>query len=305
MYFIYGTENFLIENEIKKIIKKIGSEPIFFDETNHKDDYISEINIIPMFEDGKLIVLKDINELTKKDGTDDLLQAIKDNKNYVQFIFILNQDKPNPSNPLVKWLMDNAITSKFEELNKKDIFEVVKGLVEDSGATITNKANIMLSAKLPNNLRIINNEISKLLLETKNINEDVVQKSISKYLNDDFFALSNSLINKDAQEIWSSYKEKEDNGEEVTSIISSISSTLLLASKINDFKNKGLSLKEISDILKIHIFRVKRSNELLSNSQSGSINNLLVQLSNLDTNIKMGLIDPKIGLEAFLLNYIK
>ncbi len=305
MYFIYGEESFLVNNEEKRIIAKFGITPVVFDETSELYEILLELITIPMFDDVKVMVLRDIPAFSKESEAKKLVELLKKLDKTTKVIFVNNTGKPKATNTLIKFLMSNATTNKFDKLKQARVYETIKLIIESKGGTITNKAAIAFADKIPNDLRVINNEIDKLLLESKDISIENIQKSISTYVSDDYFALANAIIEKDAYSIATAYKDRLFAGDDPLLLIGQIASTLLLANKVNNYKQTGMTTREISDVTRIHIFRIKKANELLMKTNPTVLKNLINKLAKLDIDIKTGVIDSKVGLDKFLLNFMK
>ncbi|CAM9141752.1 DNA polymerase III subunit delta [Mycoplasma todarodis] len=305
MYFIYGEESFLINNEEKRIIAKFGIEPVIFDETSALSEILMELTTIPMFEDVKVVVMRDIPAFSKEAEAKKLVEMLKNVDKTTKVIFVSNNAKPKATNTLIKYLMSNATTNKFDRLKNARVYETIRLIVESKGGTITNKAAIAFANKVPNDLRIINNEIDKLLLGSKDVTIEVIDKSISTYVSEDYFALANAIIEKDAYAIASAYKDRLFAGDDPLLLIGQIASTLLLANKVNNYKQTGMTTREISDVTRIHIFRIKKANELLMKTNPVVLKELINDLAKLDIDIKTGVIDSKVGLDKFILNFMK
>ena len=303
MKFIYGTESYLIEKELQKDTKKDGVEPIFFSNNENIEDIILDLSTASMFFDNKLIIIKNHPVLESKEQNEELISVIEQGVNNV--IFVLENDKPNTKLPLINFLMEKATVVECKAFNTRNIISFIKETVTQKGGSIENIAAIELANRLPEDLGIIVNEIEKLLMESDSITIAMIQKSIGEYLKDDYFALSNEIVSLNRHGIISAYQKRKNAGEEPTVIIAQISSTLTLALNVSMYKRQGMALSDIADKLKIHIFRIKKSNELLNNLKNISIEELIKQLAELDKNIKTGFVDGTQGLENFLINLIK
>ncbi|MCP4337229.1 MAG: DNA polymerase III subunit delta [Mycoplasma sp.] len=305
MYFIYGTEDYLISNEEKRIVNKIGQKPIIFDELSSINEILQEIMTVNLFANKKLIIIRNGDLFSNDEDSKKVVKLLEKGLDGITLVFILNEEKPKVKNPLISYLMSNSNTKQIQNIKSKDIIKIIQNMFEDKNVKITTKALILLSKKLPNNLMIINNEINKLILRNKEIDIKDIEESISDYTSDDFFAFTNAILNKDKEAIFSSYNERIIEGDDPQLLIGQISSILLLINKLIKYLEENLSLKEISEKTKIHIFRLKKANELLQKIPEKDIKQLIKKLSDLDVDIKKGNIDSKIGLEKFLLDFIK
>ena len=87
-YLLYGTENFLIDKEIKNIINKHGIEDINISKYDLEYNFIKEIledaNTISLFSNNKLIIVDNafiFSRTTRKAENIDLLEEYLGNKN--------------------------------------------------------------------------------------------------------------------------------------------------------------------------------------------------------------------------------
>lgn len=58
MKIFYGEEDFLIEQEIRKIIKQSAVEPSFFSEDDNLDFILLDISTVSLFFEKKVIIIK-------------------------------------------------------------------------------------------------------------------------------------------------------------------------------------------------------------------------------------------------------
>ncbi len=305
MRFLYGKEWFLIDQEVKKLVGELKKEVILYSDGEPLDDILLDASTASMFSEGKILVVKNHPALTKKDkSTENFIEAVKNNKDVV-IIFTLETDKLDRQNTLVKYLLTFGNAKEFKLLDKSNIVYTIKQLVKEKGGQIDNLAAIKLSNKLPNDLRIIVTEVEKLLLEDEYITSKMIDTSIGEYIKDDYFALSNALTSRDAHGIISAYNAKKLAGEDVTKMISQISSSLSLALKVYAYRKQGLTNSAIADKTNIHIYRIKKAGEILSSTNTFNIKELITSLAHLEGNIKTGKVDPNNGIEVFLLKLIK
>ena len=304
MKFIYGQEGFLINQEVNRVIRKYGIEPIIYSNNEPLEDILLDASTASMFSNKKLLIIKNHSSFNKNDGVQEFIEGIRGN-NETKMIFVYETEKLNNKSELTKFLLDVAETKEFKQLQTKDVVSTIKKIVETKGGKIDNNAIISLASKLPEDLRIIVSEIEKLLLENNHITLKMVKVSIGEYLKDDYFALSNALTSKDSYGIISAYNRKKISGEETTMIISQIASVLILSLQVYAYKKQSLTNQDISNKMKVHIFRIKKANSLLSFSDSLSIKELIKSLAKLDEEIKTGKIDPSQGIEIYLLKLIK
>ena len=305
MKFLYGEEGFLIDQELNRLLKQSERDVILYSSNESIEDILIDASTNSMFSDNKkLLVIKNHDMFNDDSFIDEFIDNISANDS-TDFIFILETGKINKSKKLIKFLLSKADVSEFKSITSKDTMQTIRDIIETRGATIENKALISLSTKLPTDLRIIFNEVEKLLHESKNITYEMVETSIDKYFKDDFFALSNAITSGDTHGIVSSYRNQRLNGSGQSVIIAQISSILSLSLLVGSYIGKGYSNDDISNELNIHAFRVKKARELINGTDIENIKSLIKTLADLDKDIKTGQIDPHHGLEVYLLKLIQ
>lgn len=308
MYFIYGDELFLIDKQIKKILKQNdGVKPIFFNAESSVYDVINEINTFSIFEDKKIIILKDFSLLTKSNTAYDqeIINSVKNKNDNCILIFTFSEQKPKTPSTLFKFLLDETKVIEVKKYTNVELSSIIQEIVKSKGGTISNINAILLSIKIPNDLNLIVREIDKLLLENKEITKEMIKTSISKYNLNNMFEFINSLQEGDASGLFRSYKDRIDNGDSIVNLISQLANALILCSNIYSYKASNIRIEEISQEMNIHIFRIKKSNELLNTIGIKRIKKIIQMLSDLDTDIKSGKINEIIGFEKLLLEIIR
>ena len=308
MYFIYGEELFLIDKQIKKILKKNNdAKSIFYDANSTIYEAINEINTFSIFDDKKVIIFKDFYLLSKSTATHDqeMINSIKNKNENIILIFSFSEVKPKSPTPLFKYLLKETQAIEVKKYTQLQLAGVIREIITSKGGSIANIDSILLSTKLPNDLNIIIREIDKLLLEDKQITKEMIYTSISKYNSNNIFEFINSFQDNDVVGLFRSYKERIENGEVIINLISQLSNALILCSTIQSYKSLRKRVEEISEEMKIHIFRVKKADELLRNLGFKRIKILIEMLSELDYKIKSGEINEVIGFEKLLLEIIR
>ncbi|MGL5522294.1 MAG: DNA polymerase III subunit delta [Metamycoplasmataceae bacterium] len=305
MYFIYGDEPLYIEKKINDIILKnnINNSINFYDDSSFSDIIDSIVNT-SLFNDKELIILNDIN--FNKSQQEQITSFLKKEVNNI-VLFVLNckEKDLDKTNILNSFLLKNAHSFSFNKVDEKDLPNKIIELVEEKGGKINKLSAIYLASKLPNEMLIISSEIEKLLVNDSEINEESIDSLVTKYQTKNVFGFLNALNNKDSLQVFKEYQEKINHGEEVISLISSISTILIICSEIDVLKKQKKSLQEIAEIMGIHSFRIENGNKLLIKMGIKKINELILSLAELDIDIKTGVIEEKIGFEKILLDFIR
>ena len=123
-----------------------------------------------------------------------------------------------------------------------------------------------------------------------------------KNIDMDIFKLIDNILLSNKKQALECLEEMIKYGEEPIAIIIMLANQIRIMYQSKLLIKKGYSEHEISDILEIHEFRVKKALEKSRNYTDKKILSKLEELADLDYNIKSGNIDKDIGLELFILN---
>ncbi|MBZ4195315.1 DNA polymerase III subunit delta [Mycoplasma sp. 1331] len=322
MIFIYGDEEFLIENEIEKIKNKNGDKnfEIFrFSDGASIDEFTHTISSSDIFNRARLFLVYDfpffeLKKLSKEDEfySYEIIKALKiqSNDTYVFINKEISDKNKISANSFTKFIFeDKGHSTKMIEaksISKKDIFVIIKSLASKYKVNMDDNAINALIDKTPNDLLIIEQEIKKLSMQGKIIDSEIIFESVSEYYNnEDQFGFVNSLESNDLALIWTKYNEKMIEGAEISLLIGQISQVFILAHQIYAYKITNEGLDKLAKELNINNYRIKKISSFLNKIGIIKIKKMIKSLSSLDQEIKNGKVNDKIGFERFLIKYFK
>lgn len=312
MYLLYGLEKYLIDERIKKIIQENNIENIDINRYNLENSTIDEIiedaSIISMFQDKKMIVVDNAyiftsstNKKLPEQNIDLLTKYLNSNNLNTILIFVVLKDKIDTRKKITT-LFKNV--GKIEEYNlTNDISKIVINLFKPY--QINNKNVNLLINRVGNNLSLLSSEIEKIKIYKENdlnIEENDIINLTHKNIDMDIFKLIDNILLSNKKQALECLEEMIKYGEEPIAIIIMLANQIRIMYQSKLLIKKGYSEHEISDILEIHEFRVKKALEKSRNYTDKKILSKLEELADLDYNIKSGNIDKDIGLELFILN---
>ena len=311
IYLLYGTNYFLIKREIEKIKLENNIESIDVNNYNLEntilDNILDDALTLSLFSQKKMIIVDNSYIFTpsvRKKGLDhniDLLNKYIENPNPdTILIFVINEEKIDDRNKIVKLIKINGNVIEFNEVKNIDAF--IKNELNDykmDAITINSFVN-----RVGDNLAIITSEIEKLKLyknDDKIITKDDVFDVCSEQIDVDMNELTNSIVSKNISKSLKIYNELIKQGEEPLQIIIRLANQFRIIYQSKELTKKGYSNKDIADILGIHPYRVKKALEISYKFPSKELLSILKKLSRIDEGIKMGNMDKNIALEQFIL----
>ena len=308
-YLLYGTEDFLIEKEIQKIIKAEKIEDINISkydlDINTIKEIIDDASTISLFSEKKLIIVDNafvFSRTTKKIDNIDLLENYLSNKNPdVVIIFIDRLEKIDSIKKIYKSIKNNGTVKELNSL--KNISSLVKDMFDDY--KISNSDIELIIKRVGNNLELLYQEIEKLKLykiDNKTINSNDINDIVTENINIDIFKFVDDIINKNKSEALKTYKELLKINEEPIKIIALISSKFRLMYQASTLAKKGYTEDSIATMLGVHKYPVHLAIVAGYKYNPDILLSYLYQLATLDEGIKMGEKDKDLALELFILN---
>ncbi len=308
IYLIYGAEQFLIDEQLKKITANDNELNInnYDLDINSIEEIIDDAETLSLFASSKVIIVKNSNIFTSKKNiishNTELLENYLNNPNpSTKLIFIVETDKLDSRKKINKIIKKcgNIIECQPPTNLNKFVIDLLGDYNIDTNLTK------LLIERVGNNLSILNQEIIKLKLykqEDKNITKKDILNVTSKNIQPDLFLFIETLINKDIDKALSLYKELLIFNEEPIKIILMLANQFRIMYQSITLTQKGYTQKNIAELLDIHPYRVKLAIEKGWQYHPDDLLIYLEKLADLDYQIKSGKIDKEIGLELFILN---
>ncbi|VEU74856.1 DNA polymerase III, delta subunit [Mycoplasmopsis citelli] len=309
MLLIYGEENYFIDKKIEQIKSKYKDENIVVLSNKYElNDIFNNLETNSLFSDPKLIIVENFPLfLLKNLNNEEILVEnqilnLINNEQINELIFIFKKDKL-PQSKLLEAFIENKKVIVCNKISKKDLPKELTKYIKTKGGTILLTDLLYLIEKLPDNLTLIIQEINKLMLETKIITKDVIDKSVGQYILDDPYSFSNSIESKDFSKIWKNYQQKKYEGNDSNYLVSQISNIFILAHRVLHLEKLQWDTQKISDFLKVHEFRIKKAKWILNKYTEKEIKNIIIELEKLDGIFKSSQADAQIIFENFLIKY--
>ncbi|MBU4689792.1 DNA polymerase III subunit delta [Mycoplasma zalophidermidis] len=317
MYLIYGQEKYFVNEYIQQIIKANNNFELvnfYYADENKTVELTNLIGLNSLFQESRIIVVYDCpyfeNKISKEEAilAEELAKIIEKNtQDTVVFVNtnIVKQEKI-ANNIFTKYLMKfNPKLLFANTLTGSDLTKKINQIVHDLGGQIDNISINALLRKVPNDLYLINLELIKLVNLNKIITVDMIEKTIGETFNEDVFGFSNSFESNNFNLIWIKYKEKINEGVDISLLIAQASQLFILANEIYCYSLAKKNLSDLADDFKLNFYRVKKVYSLLTILGIKRIQSMIKHLAKLDREIKSGQTDPEIGFERFLINYFR
>lgn len=304
-YLLYGTDEYLIKKNIKKITEKIETYNINeYDlmESNLKN-ILDDAFTISLFSNNRITIINNsyiFTSATNKPKQDTkILEKYLTEKSENIIIFICNEEKLDSRKKIVSLIEKQG---KLINCNKTNIQKEVLDMFGNYKINM-NDINFLID-RVGDNLYILEQEINKLKIY-KDRNYDITKEDIInvtvKSIDIDIFHLIENIINKNKEKALESYYEMIKRGEEPIKIIVMLANQYRLIYQVKVLKNKRMSIYDMINILGKKKYPIELALAKSNNFTLEELINNLSKLADLDYNIKSGKVDKKLGLEMFIL----
>ena len=304
IYLFYGTKDYEINEEIKKITKNQNEININKYDLNNVTfkNVIEDLETPSMFEGKKTIIADNANmftTLTSKDS-EDIEKYLNHINQDANLILIVHSEKLDTRKNITKLIKKVVIVKELNENVKRT--NIVKQKLKDYN--IEDKTIDLFLNRVGTNPLIIQNEIDKIKIyknKDKNITDEDILNLTVKTVEIDIFKLIDYIVKKDKEKAIELYYEMLKMNEEPIKIIVILANQFRIMYQSKELFKKGYSEKDIAETLKIHPYRVKLA---LQNGRNYTAKTLLKYLNNLadiDIGIKTGKLNKDLALELFIL----
>lgn len=319
IYLVYGEQFPLVNKRVHKLIKSILNEEIDefnFVRINAKETTVQDIayeaSLLP-FSNRKVIRVDNAYFLSTskekvsidKDQLYEELEKYMENSNQlVDLIFVLESKLINKKSSLYK-LIEKKGKIIFEEgLSIDTLAQTGRIYFSKKGVNISQEALDLMIKRTGDNISLFIQEAEKLVLYSKEIELDDIEKLVPVPLEQNAFNLCEFLVTNQINKAIKTYRDLLVLKEEPVRLIALLASQFRLYSQISYlYSFEKNNQDDIATQLKIHPYRVKLMCRNLLKISYFQILNVIDALYQLDLDIKSMKIDPYIGFELFLINF--
>ena len=173
-------------------------------------------------------------------------------------------------------------------------------LIDRTNINIDYKAKEILYQRCANDVCKLEREIAKLAIYNDKIDVEIIDKMVSRPLEDDVFELSNALLNKDRKRIMKLYSDLKLLKVEPINLIALLANQFRLIMQVLILRKENKKEADIATMLNVHPYRVKMAIKHGNNYSLKDVKQILVELATLDAKIKTGEADRYVDFELFL-----
>ena len=307
IYFIYGQDSYRAKEKLQEMIDKYKSlhkSGLSLVQINAKEksfkDLFDNFKIVSMFNEKKLIILKDVF-LNQKFG-EDFLKEIKIFKDSKDIIVVFEKDEVDQRTKLFKTLIKDAKCQEFSFLDSRGLKIWFREKSEKYKLKIDPIAEATLLSYVGNDLWQLENEIKKLanFKPGKLIKKEDIILQVRPKTENNIFKTINSISEKDKKQALYFLHKHLDNGDNSLYLLSMIAYQFRNLLIIKEMIDKGLPYATIQKKSGLAPFVVSKTYYLCSQFTFLELKKIYQKIFQVDLNIKTGRIDAETALDLLI-----
>jgi DNA polymerase III subunit delta len=317
VYLLFGTEAFLI-NETKQLLlsQLLNEEELDFNYASYDleetsiETALEDAETLPFLGEKKVIILHNPTFLTAEKTKGKVEHNLARLESYLNepapftvIVFAAQYEKLDDRKKVTKELKRKAITIEAKKLSEQELKGWVRERAKLNGIEIEAAAVERMLVLAGTNLFLLTSEVDKLALyasDERKINVDIVEKLVSKSLEQNIFTLIEKVVQRKLDEALRIYYDLLKQNEEPIKILSLLAGQFRLIYQVKELARKGYGQQQIATYLKVHPFRVKLAAGQAGKFTDEELAGLMKRLAEADYEMKTGGMDKSLLVEMIL-----
>lgn len=312
IYLFLGEEKYIISSKINRVISEAKTDE--FNTTSYDCEEVNVSNAIqdaltpPFMSKSKVVVIKrPLFLTTEKCSINHDLKIfenyLKDSMDSTCLIIDASLLKLNEKSEIVKLLRKKATVNETKSIGDIEFNGWLKRQCDLEGVEIRDDAIKLFANLVGRDLINAKTEVDKLINyvgKGATITANDVKLVCTREIQNDIFALSNSILEGDKQKTINIYLDLITLDNDVNRLINLVSKSIRESLLVNAMLQEGAKQSDVATRMKTS---PNRAYYLVKNARGISVSkakDYLVQLADLDYKIKSGQCDAKTGFEFFL-----
>ena len=310
-YLIVSETIYYIEEKLNELKKDIDNIVTFNLDNNTMDEVLEEASYFSMFNDTKLIIVKnakffgssrssDTNKV-KEDATK-LLKYLENENPSTKIVFIHN-GKADSKKKIYSILNNIGNVFNFPNLTKTEMKNELYKMAKNKNYQIDDQCLWCIINNTLGNFDLAINELEKIMIYYGNptvIKYTDVINLVALNIEDNNFKLVDSIVERDLETALKLLNDMKVLNIEPNIILSLIYREFKLMLSLILYEKNNCNYKEILSNLGLADWQYKKIKNNLRNYNEREIKEEILKISNLDYKLKSGLLNK----DVMLINYI-
>jgi DNA polymerase-3 subunit delta len=321
-YVLHGEDEFTRSETLVDFKRRLGrADTVGLNTTvlNGKRLTLAELHhacdAIPFLADKRLVIVDGLlSRLTPRKGqalSDARQRLLDDLADYLPHLppttrLVLVENRALPSNhPILKLAKQEqrGYVKRFERPDAKALPAWIKRRVQKHGGDIEPRAAHRLAAVVGANLRLLDQEILKLVTYSRGesaITEADVELLVPYSQDAVIFDLVDALGHRDGSTAANTLHRLIDEGEHPLGLLGMIIRQFRLLIQVKALKARGASSRDVAKTLGIHPFPARKLHNQATHFTSMQLEKVYRYLSETDLSIKTGKLDAEVALDLLV-----
>jgi DNA polymerase-3 subunit delta len=310
-YFLCGTEEFLIEDAMNRLIAEIvdpGTRDfnfdVFYGDQTDGGKIIETANAYPMLSQFRMVVVKDALKLPPISL--EALAKYLERPSATTKLVLLNT-KLDSRNKILAKIKSITCFVDIKPLYDRQIPQWIRSYLQEKGCDIEPEAALLLLALVGNSLRAISNELEKIMINLngkKRISAEDVQKFVALSRNFSVFDLTDAIGYKDLGRALGMLNQMLESGESATGILAMIARHFVNLMKLKSAQSQKKSQEEIAALTGIPPYFLEKSLKMAEKYSLPQIKRTFERLLETDLALKTSQQPEQIALQTLLVQVI-
>lgn len=319
--FLYGAEDYLMDWAVEQLIRRYVGEEFRNLDVRYLDgdkvtayEIMGEARAFSMFSDRRVIIVRNYLPLYRKSasaGGDELLDFAKNSLGSAVVVFVLESRWSGDITAYGRKMIKAASAYEFASLEKADLKAFINKRVHGAGKMIARRELeylIDLSGYYNKgsgyDLTRLDADIAKIVkaCDGEDISAGLIEELLIGESDRYVFNLADALVRGDrstALEIAETIIREEDGAIPVTALLTKQFEIMYDAVELS---RQGYSIAAMAKMTGVNEFRFKKAYQAAGAYSLGRLRELLMQLYNIDRDMKRGDIDKDVALELFVVS---
>jgi len=319
-YLLHGDDEFSRSEALAQLRKRMGDPAMAELNTTRfdgEDVSLTELqqacNTIPLFSDRRLVIVEGLlTHLRKMASTEQGKKAQQELSEYLSHMpqttrLVLMEPEPiGPRHPLRRLIARDKTLGYEGEFRLPQGIELTRWIarrVEEREGSITPKATAHLAAFVGDNLRLLAQEIEKLLSyvdRARPITDKDVQMLVSAVPEANIFEMVDALGQRNGEVASQLLHRRLEGGDHPLALLGMIVRQVRILIQVKELRQEGLKTGVIAQRLELHPFVVRKALAQECDFSMEQLESLHRRLLDTDVAIKKGQIDPILALDMLM-----
>lgn len=317
VYFMYGTQTYLMEDLVLDIVKQIvGTQDdpnvisYSLQETS-LNTAVEEAETFPFFGGKKVVVVKDFSLVTSQKQESKLDHDLERLQQYIDhpspesiLILIAPYEKLDERKKITKELKKKSALVECFPFDDKMLSQWLEAQATVKRFTFSQEGKDRLLERLGPQLLLLISEMDKLALyvgEGGVVTGEIVDLLVARSLEQDVFALIDYAIKKQLDKALMIYHDLLKQKEEPLKLLALIARQLRIYYQVKEMGRRSYSQRDMATQLKLHPYVVKLASQQVNRFEDKQLLRLLEEAADTDYAIKSGKMEKTLAVELLLM----